>query len=345
MSATVAANRYSSYFGVTKAPIFVGVRCHAIHEYFSDDIALKLNFEKQEGDMLRSITDKCLKSKCTSAPNRQYMTSLYEISVQIVLEVGVPGTSILVFVPGMHDIIEITDLFDTIVSDIHYRVIPIHSDIPFEDQMNAFDIAQRNEVKVIVATNAAESSITLPDVDNVICFGLCKAITYNELSHRQMLETTWISRASAVQRAGRTGRCREGHVYRLYPRYVFEKNFIPFDEGEILRSPLDSVILNMKTIIESEENTSQLLMECIEPPKVEQIQNSFTSLYQRNLISDECENFQITSLGRFVATLGIDHAIASLVGLGIRFNLLPETIEIAAILSFTKSPWLLPNGK
>ena len=67
-------------------------------------------------------------------------------------------------------------------------------------------------MKVVVATNAAESSLTLPDVDNVICFGLCKRIEYNEQSHRQHLSSSWISRANAKQRAGRAGRVRPGQV-------------------------------------------------------------------------------------------------------------------------------------
>lgn len=78
--------------------------------------------------------------------------------------------------------------------------------------MDVFEKSKENEVKVIIATNAAESSVTLPEVDNVICLGLCKQIAYNEMSHRQMLIPTWISRASATQRAGRTGRLRPGTV-------------------------------------------------------------------------------------------------------------------------------------
>ena len=76
--------------------------------------------------------------------------------------------------------------------------------------MSVFDAPKKGEVKVIIATNAAESSLTLPDVDHVVCLGLCKQIIYNSASHRQILVPTWISRASATQRAGRTGRLREG---------------------------------------------------------------------------------------------------------------------------------------
>jgi len=344
MSATVEANLYQDYFEVTQPPIFVGVRCHSINEYFAEDIAKRLNFSKKERAALSDIVEKCLKGRCRVSPNQHYMTKLYHLAAQIAVDVGAPGSSVLIFVPGMSDIVAITDIFDLMVSNTQYKVIPIHSDVPFEDQMSVFDMAEKNEVKVIVATNAAESSITLPDVDNIICFGLCKSIKYNNKSHRQILETSWISRANATQRAGRTGRVREGNVYRLYPKIALDTFFNAFEEGEILRSPLDSVILNLKTIIQKEENITQLLLDCIEAPDVVNIKNSFLSLYQRKFITEASDKFDVTSLGRFVVAMGIDLAIAAMVGFGIRFGLLPETIEMAAILSFPKSPWLLPNA-
>ena len=89
----------------------------------------------------------------------------------------------------------------------------------------------------------AESSVTLPSVDHVICLGLCRQIIYNQASHRQMLTSAWISRASATQRAGRTGRVRPGNVYRLYTRKAYESCLEEFEPGEMVRIPLDSVIL------------------------------------------------------------------------------------------------------
>ncbi|GFH53217.1 hypothetical protein CTEN210_09693 [Chaetoceros tenuissimus] len=344
MSATVAADIYKEYFGVSQIPIFVGVRTYNINEYYLEDIANRFNFSKKEKKVLSTIKEKCDKSKCKHSPDMKYMECLYQLTLQLVLEVGKKGTSVLVFVPGMSDIVQITEAFDSIVSKVHYKIIPIHSDIPFEDQMEVFDAASKEEVKVVLATNAAESSITLPDVNTVICFGLCKAISYNENSHRQILETQWISKANAKQRSGRTGRVREGSVYRLYPKSAFESHFQPFEEGEMLRSPLDSVILNLRTIIAKEDSVTQMLKECIQAPDLKQIENSYASLYNRFLISEPSDHFDVTALGSFVSALGIDHAIASMVGVGAILGLLPETIDMAAILSFPKSPWLLSNA-
>jgi len=201
----------------------------------------------------------------------------------------------------MADILAISEIFEMIVSPVNYNIIPIHSEILFEEQMTAFDITE-NEVKVIIATN--ESSITLPDVDNVICFGLCKTCTYNKTSHRQILETVWISKANATQRAGRTGRVWEGNVYRLYPGSAFDTYFAQFEEGEILRSPLDLIILNLRTMVQ-EESVSTLLMECIEPPEVANIENSFINLHNRKFITEASDDFKITLFGEFVVSLGI----------------------------------------
>merc|ERR1712176_530643 len=158
-----------------------------------------------------------------------------------------------------------------------------------------------------------------------------------------MLGMNWISRANATQRAGRTGRVRKGHVYRLYPHDVFTEFFNAFEEGEILRSPLDSVILNLRTI-KKDESISELLTDCIEVPDLDNIEKSFASLFRNNFISEPSDGFDITVLGKLAVQLGIDLALGAMVGFGIQFGLVAETVELAAILSSPKSPWLIPNA-
>ena len=223
-----------------------------------------------------------------------------------------------------------------------FTCLPIHSDIPFEDQILVFNRAASNEVKIVVATNAAESSVTLPDVDNVICLGLCKQILYNKASHRQMLASTWISRASATQRAGRTGRVRPGTVYRLYDRRTFQIHMEEFEPGEMLRTPLDSVILSLKELAPHDSPT-ELLQNCLEPPDISTIERSYKSLFQSNFISSPDDECDITTLGSFVSSLGIELALGSLVGLGIQMGVGAEVISMAAILSFPKAPWVMSS--
>lgn len=244
----------------------------------------------------------------------------------------------------MNDIIAISDIIDQMfVPGVSFTCFPVHSEIPFEDQMKVFCAPKSDEIKVIIATNAAESSVTLPDVDNVICLGLCKQIVYNEASHRQMLLPTWISKASGIQRAGRVGRVRPGRVFRMYPRETFELHMEDFEPGEMLRIPLDSVILMLKEMLPQEDSVTDILLNCIEPPNTRTIDKSLNSLFRSQFTTCPDDNCGVTRLGSFVCALGIDLSLGSLIGLGIQFGVGAAAIQLAAVLSFPKSPWIMSN--
>jgi HrpA-like RNA helicase len=217
MSATLAASLYQTYFNVANPVISVGARRFPVKEVFLEDLSRLIGLPAKVQTKVQDVLAECTKMRCLRAPSNNYMDRVYSIVASLATAVGSPGSSVLIFVPGMNDIVAISELIDQIfVSGVKFTCFPIHGDIPFEDQMQVFDTSAPGEVRIVIATNAAESSVTLPDVDHVICLGLCKQIVYNEASHRQMLVPTWISRASATQRAGRTGRVRPGTVYRMY---------------------------------------------------------------------------------------------------------------------------------
>jgi Helicase conserved C-terminal domain len=194
---------------------------------------------------------------------------------------------------------------------------------------------------LFLQTNAAESSVTLPSVDHVICLGLCRQITYNQASHRQMLTPTWISKASATQRAGRTGRVRPGSVYRLYTRNAYEHYMEEFEPGEMVRIPLDSVILMLKQILH--EEVKPIFLDCLEPPKLDTIDRSFQSLYKWNFLTDATDQADITSLGSFVSSLGVDLSLGSFIGMGIQFGVAAEAIEMAAMMALPKTPFQIAS--
>lgn len=338
----MAATLYQSYFGVPEPPIHVGARRFQIKEYYIEDMMKKFSFPPADMKAAKAIVNDCDRSNCTAPPSNSYMDHLFKVTARLVMCVGRPGSSILVFVPGMNEIVSITDLVEKLyVPAVRFSCYPIHSDVPFEEQMTAFDSPDADEVKVVIATNAAESSVTLPAVDHVICLGLCKQIVYNASSHRQMLMPAWISRASAIQRAGRTGRVRKGNVYRLYTKSAFQEGMDLFETGEMLRIPLDSVILMLKEMLQ--EEATPVLLQCLEPPDLSTIERSFKSLCDSNFISDPDDSGKITTLGKFVSSIGIDLALGSLIGLGIQFGVGPEAIELAAVLTFPKTPWVMTS--
>jgi len=342
MSATMAAELYQQYFGVPQPPIHVGARRFPIKEYFVEELASALYLGPRDARLATDIYKDCERSKAQHAPSNPTMDKLHNLAASITASVGGHGSSVLIFVPGMSDIEAISDRVDCLnVPGVEFVCLPIHSDVPFEEQMAAFEPPGEGEVKVIIATNAAESSVTLPDVDHVICLGLCKQIMYNNQSHRQMLSSTWISRASATQRAGRTGRVRPGNVYRLYSRNCFKHYMDPYESGEMVRIPLDQVILSLRDMMN--EAVTPILLDCLEPPDVTNIERSFESLHTSNFITDASDQGEITSLGGLVVALGIDLALGALVGLGIQFGVPAEAIELAAILSMPKTPWKISS--
>lgn len=343
MSATLAATLYQEYFDIPHPPLKVGARRFTVKEVFLDDLPTLFDLPKSVKSAIATLKDGCKSMKCRVSPNAQYMEKLHLVACHLALVVGQPGTSVLIFVPGMMDIVSINERIEQLfVQGRRFTCFPIHSDIPFEDQMSVFRPAEPDEVKIIVATNAAESSVTLPDVDNVICLGLCKQILYDEASHRQILMPTWISRASATQRAGRTGRLREGTCYRLYSRENFYENMEDFEPGEILRTPLDSVILSLKEVLHGED-VIDVLQDCIEPPNISAIDRSLDSLFDSHFITEPSGMCDITPLGAFVSALGVDLALGSLIGLGIQFGVAAEVTQLAGILSFPKPPWIISN--
>jgi HrpA-like RNA helicase len=175
MSATMAAELYGQYFGVPQPPIFVGARRFPIKEFFVEDLTtsvLSTSTKSKNAKLVQDVHNECERNKCKSAPSAFNMEKLYNLATDITASVGNHGSSVLIFVPGMSDIEAIIELIEKLtIPGITFLCLPIHSNIPFEDQLAVFEAPTNGEVKVVLATNAAESSLTLPDCDHVICLG------------------------------------------------------------------------------------------------------------------------------------------------------------------------------
>ncbi|KAI9512405.1 P-loop containing nucleoside triphosphate hydrolase protein [Russula earlei] len=126
------------------------------------------------------------------------------------------------------------------------HILPLYSLLPTEKQMKVFEPSPAGTRLVVVATNVAETSLTIPGIRYVIDCGRAKERRYNLADGIQSFQISWISKASAAQRAGRAGRTGPGHCYRLYSSAVFENYFEQFSQPEILRVPIEGVVLQMK---------------------------------------------------------------------------------------------------
>ena len=114
-----------------------------------------------------------------------------------------------------------------------------------------------------------------------------------------------------------------------------------FEQGELARSLLDNTILSLRDMLS--EAVTPILLDCLEPPDLSTIEQSFQLLHASNFIFSPSDEGAITSLGSLVVALGIDLTLGALVGVGIKFGVAAEAIQVAAILSFPKSPWAVSS--
>merc|ERR1719187_358798 len=156
--------------------------------------------------------------------------------------------AILVFVPGWEQISKVHKL---LTEDRMFRlgdsvrVFPLHSMMPTVSQKEIFDVPPPGIRKVVVATNIAETSITIEDVVYVVDCGKIKMTNFDVTTNLSTLQPEWVSLANAKQRRGRAGRVQPGQVYHLFSRGRREL-LAEFLQPEMRRSRLDEVILKVK---------------------------------------------------------------------------------------------------
>lgn len=128
----------------------------------------------------------------------------------------------------------------------YVQILPLYSLLPTTEQMKVFATAPPQCRRIILATNVAETSLTIPGIRYVVDSGRAKVRRFN--GRVQTFEIDWISKASADQRSGRAGRTGPGHTYRLFSSAVYDSAFTLFSEAEILNTPIDGVVLQMKSM-------------------------------------------------------------------------------------------------
>ncbi|KAF7616549.1 P-loop containing nucleoside triphosphate hydrolase protein [Aspergillus flavus] len=133
-------------------------------------------------------------------------------------------------------------------SSTRVHVLPLYSQLPTKEQLRVFEPPPEGSRLIILATNVAETSLTIPGIRYVFDCGRAKEKQYDLDTGVQKFQVNWISKASANQRAGRAGRTGPGHCYRLYSSAVYENEFAQYTEPEILRTPIEGVVLQMKSM-------------------------------------------------------------------------------------------------
>lgn len=127
-------------------------------------------------------------------------------------------------------------------------VLPLYSMLSAEEQARVFDEVPEGTRLIVVATNIAETSITIPDISYVVDSGRQKCRNYHAGTGVASYDVMWISRAAADQRAGRAGRTGPGHCYRMYSSSMYSRHMNAFALPEVLTRPLEDVVLAMKAM-------------------------------------------------------------------------------------------------
>lgn len=249
--------------------------------------------------------------------------------------------AVLIFLPGLAHIQQLYDLLssDRRFYSERYQVIALHSVLSTQDQAAAFVFPPPGVRKIVLATNIAETGITIPDVVFVVDTGRTKENKYHESSQMSSLVETFVSKASALQRQGRAGRVRDGFCFRLYTRERFE-GFLDYSVPEILRVPLEELCLHiMKCDLGSPED---FLSKALDPPQLQVISNAMNLL--RKIGACEPNEPRLTPLGQHLAALPVNVKIGKMLVFGAIFGCLEPVATLAAVMT-EKSPFITPIGR
>jgi len=259
-------------------------------------------------------------------------------------ETGEEG-AVLVFLPGLSDI---TTLLGTLQANrrfgdpTRFRILPLHSSLSPTEQSAVFETMPPGVRKVVLATNIAETSITIDDAVFVIDSGRAKQMLFNEAKQMRRLVDVWISQAEARQRAGRAGRVRPGYVFKLFTRHRAMAHMLPSRLPEMLRGPLQEICLQLRLAPLLHDMPLRAAFEKALTPPPEAAVTAAISGLQRTAALDELE--QLTPLGRHLAALPVDISVGRLILYGSLFRCAQPILLIAAALS-DRSPFLSPMHK
>jgi len=236
---------------------------------------------------------------------------------------------VLVFLPGEHDIRQASLLLrrSEWVSSRGGRteILPLYARLNSAEQKKIFNPSGNMGRRVILATNVAETSLTVPGIRYVIDSGLARVSRYSHRSKVQRLPIEKVSQASANQRAGRCGRVAAGVCYRLYDEQDFQQRD-EFTQPEIQRTNLSAVILRMQDMSLGEIEHFPF----VEPPDQRLINDGIKQLVDVNAID---ASRHLTSIGKQLARLPIDPRLARMLVQGSKEGCLKEVLIIVAALS------------
>lgn len=353
MSATIDVTLFTQYFNNCPV-VYIEGRTYPVQTYFLEDAVEMLGFQpslesirrekkkkREEGDedtLVSTGQEENLnllpKGHSYSPQTADAMANISERDINMELLIALlkhiksknlPG-AVLIFLPGWNVIFTIMKFLQQhpVFGTNSYRLLPLHSQLPREDQHRVFERVPPNVTKIILSTNIAETSVTIDDV--VFVIDSCKAKMKLFTSHNNMttFTTVWASKNNLLQRKGRAGRVREGFCYHLCSRIrhaALEENQTP----EMLRTPLHEIALTIKLLRLG--GIGHFLSKAPQPPPIDAVIEAQALLHELYCLDDKAD---LTPLGRILAKLPLDPRLGKMLILGAVFGCADPLAVIAA---------------
>ena len=364
MSATIDPTLFQNYFanesGVPAKAFSVPGRSFPVNKYFLEDYVSQIsqgpsrwvlredNVAKYLHNQLGPVAAASFGIRVLRPGSRDDELDIpypfIAATIAHVLESSQDG-HVLVFLPGWDDIIATQKalLFplarhavpfkDTSKYSIHL----LHSSIPLAEQQAIFEPPAEGVRRIILATNIAETSITIPDVVYVIDTAKIKEQRYDPERRISSLVTAWVGSSNLNQRAGRAGRHRAGEYYGILSKANADR-LNPYQTVEMKRADLSNVVMHVKALNFSGLSVEEVLAAAIEAPDPSRVTAALNDLHMVGAL-DSAKN--LTSLGRVLVQLPVDAHLGRLVLYGSFFKCLDRALTLAAILA-NRDPFMSP---
>ncbi|KIW64157.1 hypothetical protein PV04_09111 [Phialophora macrospora] len=334
MSATLDADIFANYFGGDRVGrVHIEGRTYPVEDYYLDDV-LRLTGSGNKRDF-----DADGEQGIGKAIQGLGIGLNYELIASLVRhidrELSNARGGILIFMPGT---MEIDRCIKSLADMANIHVLPLHASLTPAEQRLVFKQPPAGKRKVVVATNVAETSITIEDIVAVIDSGKVKETNYDPISNIVRLEEVWASRAACKQRRGRAGRVQAGNCYKLFTKNV-EANMAAAAAPEIHRTPLEQLCLSVKAT-GSDRKVEEFLARTVSPPDSRAVATAMKTLQRMGAL----EHDRLTGLGTYLAMIPADLRCAKLLVYGVLFDCVETCLTMAAVLA-TKSPFVSPRDK
>jgi ATP-dependent helicase HrpA len=325
-SATIDADRFARHFGSDEKPapvIEVSGRLYPVEVRYrpveEDSPAIKAAQGTTPGTQQKDRPDRPDRPRSQRENDRDLMEAIVDAVDELCRE-G-PG-DVLVFLPGER---EIRDAAEALRKHHppHTEILPLFARLSAAEQERVFRTS--NARRIVLATNVAETSLTVPGIRYVVDTGLARVKRYSYRNKVEQLQIEPISQSSANQRAGRCGRVADGVCIRLYEEDDYNLR-VRFTDPEILRSSLAAVILRMKSLHLTAIETFPFL----EPPPGRAIADGYQLLNELGAVDDDNA---LTPLGRELARLPLDPRVGRMILAARDHQSLREVLIIASALS------------